>query len=102
MARRCPISNKGVMAGNNVSHANNKTRRRFKPNLQRTSLMSEALGRSVRVRLSANGLRTVEHNGGIDALLLETPAVRLTPQLRRLKRELKRAKKAQEGQDTGA
>jgi large subunit ribosomal protein L28 len=95
MARRCPISNKGVMAGNNVSHANNKTRRRFKPNLQVASLMSEALGRPVRLRLSTNGLRTVEHNGGIDAILQKTPMTALTPQLRRLKRELKRLTKAQ-------
>jgi len=95
MARRCPISKKGVMTGNNVSHANNKTRRRFKPNLQTTSLMSETLGRPVRVRLSTNGLRTVEHNGGIDAVLRQTPMTALTPQLRRLKRELKRMTKAQ-------
>lgn len=96
MARRCPISNKAVMTGNNVSHANNRTRRRFEPNLQTASLMSEALGRPIRIRLSTNGLRTVEHRGGIDAVLRKTPAAKLTPELRRLKRELKRAEKPKE------
>ena len=69
MARRCAITGKGVLAGNNVSHANNKTRRRFLPNLQNVSVMSEALGRPVSLRVSTNGLRTIEHKGGIDAFL---------------------------------
>ena len=63
MARRCALSGKGVMVGNNVSHANNKTRRRFLPNLRRQSLFSETLGESVRLRISANAIRTVEHRG---------------------------------------
>jgi large subunit ribosomal protein L28 len=70
MSRRCQITGKGVLTGNNVSHANNKTRRRFLPNLQETSLLSETLGLAVRMRLSTRAIRTVEHNGGIDAYLL--------------------------------
>jgi large subunit ribosomal protein L28 len=97
MARRCMITGKGVLVGNNVSHANNKTKRRFLPNLQRTSLLSEALGGAVRLRVSANGIRTVEHNGGIDAFLLGTPDRKLTIEARRLKRrvEAAAARKAQ-------
>ena len=91
MARRCAITGKGVQTGNNVSHANNRTRRRFLPNLQETSLISEGLGGSVRLRLSVNGLRTVEHNGGLDAFLLSTPDLKLTDETRRLKRRLKKA-----------
>jgi large subunit ribosomal protein L28 len=91
MARRCAITGKGVQTGNNVSHANNRTRRRFLPNLQETSLISEGLGGAVRLRLSVNGLRTVEHNGGLDAFLLSTPDVKLTDETRRLKRRLKKA-----------
>ena len=68
MARRCSISGKGVMTGNNVSHANNKNKRRFIPNLQRTSLMSEALGQAIRIRLTTSAIRTIEHNGGLDAV----------------------------------
>jgi large subunit ribosomal protein L28 len=91
MARRCMITGKGVLVGNNVSHANNKTKRRFLPNLQRTSLLSEALGGAVRLRVSANGIRTVEHNGGIDAFLLGTPDRKLTIEARRLKRRVEAA-----------
>lgn len=88
MARRCPITGKGVLTGNNVSHANNKTRRRFLPNLQATSLMSDTLGIPIRLRISAKGLRTVEHRGGIDAFLREAKGADLTPELRRLKRRI--------------
>lgn len=91
MARRCPITGKGVMTGNNVSHANNKTRRRFLPNLQETSVMSDALGRPVRLRVSTHGLRTIEHRGGIDAFLRKARSADLTPELRRLKRRIARA-----------
>ena len=79
MARRCVITGKGVLTGNNVSHANNKTRRRFLPNLQKISVMSEALGRPVRLRISANGLRTIEHKGGLDAFLRKARSETLTP-----------------------
>lgn len=97
MARRCAITGKGVQTGNNVSHANNRTRRRFLPNLQVTSLMSEGLGGAIRLRLSANGLRTVEHNGGLDAFLLSTPDSRLPADALRVKRRLKKALAAKEG-----
>ena len=94
MARRCEITGKGVMVGNNVSHANNKTKRRFLPNLQDTTLMSDVLGAPVRLRVTVAGLRTIEHNGGLDAYLLCTPSTRLTPEARRLKRRLQRAQQA--------
>ena len=73
MSRRCQITGTGVMTGNNVSHANNKTRRRFLPNLQETSMLSDLLGTPVRLRVTTRGIRTIEHNGGIDAFLLGTP-----------------------------
>ncbi len=91
MARRCGITGKGVLTGNNVSHANNKTRRRFLPNLQETSFFSDILGTSIRLRLSTNGIRTVEHNGGLDSFLLGTPDRRLPEEARTLKRRLERA-----------
>jgi large subunit ribosomal protein L28 len=92
MARRCAVTGKGVLSGNNVSHANNKTRRRFLPNLQESSFFSDVLGTQVRLRLTTNGIRTVEHNGGIDAYLLETPDRKLTLETIALKRRLERAK----------
>ena len=92
MSRRCEITGKGVLSGNNVSHANNKTRRRFLPNLQVTSLLSDALGHEVRMRMSTRAIRTVEHNGGIDAFLLGTPSSKLTTEARELKRRIERAK----------
>jgi large subunit ribosomal protein L28 len=91
MARRCIITGKGVQVGHNVSHANNKTKRRFLPNLQITSMLSDALGAPVRLRVSTNGIRTVEHNGGIDAFLLGTPDRKLTVEARRLKRRIEAA-----------
>lgn len=90
MARRCAVTGKGVQTGNNVSHANNKTRRRFLPNLQETSLFSEALGRNVRFRVSTNGLRTIEHKGGLDAYLLETAATDLDRAMRSLKKQVEK------------
>ena len=91
MSRRCEITGKGVLAGNNVSHANNKTRRRFLPNLQVTSLLSDILGHEVRMRLSTRAIRTVEHNGGIDAFLLGTPNRTLPEEAQVLKRRIARA-----------
>lgn len=88
MARRCSVTGKGVMTGNNVSHANNKSRRRFLPNLQPMSLYSEALNQSVRMRVSAAAARTIEHKGGLDAYLRGTAAVELAPELRRMKKQL--------------
>ncbi|MBV1832884.1 50S ribosomal protein L28 [Novacetimonas pomaceti] len=90
MSRRCQITGKGVLTGNNVSHANNKSRRRFLPNLQETSLLSDILGAPVRLRLSTNGIRTVEHNGGLDAFLLSTPNRKLTPEAMTVKRRILR------------
>lgn len=91
MARRCGITGKGVLTGNNVSHANNKTRRRYLPNMQEASFFSEILGTPVRMRLSVNGMRTVEHNGGLDAFLLGTPDRRLPIEAKILKRRLEKA-----------
>lgn len=94
MARRCGLTGKGVLTGNNVSHAHNKTRRRFLPNLQATSVLSESLGTMVRLRVSTNALRTIEHKGGLDAFLLDTRNIGLTPELRRLKKRIQKAKVA--------
>ena len=91
MSRRCELTGKGLLVGNNVSHANNKTKRRYLPNLQVTSVLSDALGMPVRLRLSTNGIRTIEHNGGIDAFVLSTADVKLSPEIRRLKRRIERA-----------
>src|SRR6266550_3939456 len=87
MARRCAITGKGVQVGNNVSHANNKTKRRFLPNLQQTSVLSDVLG-VVRLRITAAAIRTIEHKGGIDAFLRGTPDRKLSPEIRRLKRRV--------------
>ena len=91
MSRRCEITGKGVLSGNNVSHANNKTRRRFLPNLQEASLLSDTLGASVKMRLSTRGIRTVEKNGGIDAFLLGTPNSRLPEEALVVKRQIMKA-----------
>jgi large subunit ribosomal protein L28 len=94
MARRCAISGKAVQSGNNVSHANNKTRRRFLPNLQKTELLSELLGHGVRLRVSTHALRTIDAKGGLDAFLLQARAQELTPQTAVLKRRILKAQKA--------
>jgi large subunit ribosomal protein L28 len=91
MSRRCQITGKGVLSGNNVSHANNKTRRRFLPNIQNASLVSESLGQVVSLRVSTRALRTVEHNGGIDAFLLGTPNSKLPAEALVVKRRIQRA-----------
>jgi large subunit ribosomal protein L28 len=88
MARRCIVTGKGVQTGNNVSHANNRTRRRYLPNLQKVSLQSEALGESVRMRISTSALRTIEKNGGLDAWLLGTSNAKLSPEARKIKRRI--------------
>ena len=92
MSRRCEITGKGVLTGNNVSHANNKSRRRFLPNLQEQSLLSDVLGASIRVRLTTHALRTIEHNGGLDAFLMSTPNRSLPEAAQVLKRRIVRAK----------
>ncbi len=91
MSRRCQLTGRGVQTGNNVSHAHNRTRRRFLPNLQMTSLFSEALGKSVRLKVSAYAIRTVERKGGLDAFLLDARDSDLTLDIRRLKRRIKKA-----------
>ena len=88
MPRRCALSGKAVQYGHNVSHANNKTKRRFMSNLQVASVLSDALGHSVRLRLTPRGIKTIEHNGGIDAWLLGTPDTKLGAEARRLKRRI--------------
>ena len=85
------MTGKGVQTGNNVSHAHNKTRRRFLPNLQDTSLLSDALGRVVRLKLSTRAIRTIEHKGGLDAYLLGTADGKLPEEAQALKRKVKKA-----------
>lgn len=94
MARRCSITGKGVMTGNNVSHAKNRTRRRFLPNLQRTSLMSETLGRPIRLRLTTSAIRTIEQKGGLDAFLTAAKKADLGPEARVLKKRIEKAASA--------
>jgi large subunit ribosomal protein L28 len=91
MARRCELTGKGVMTGNNVSHALNRTRRRFLPNLLNVTLLSETLGRPVKLRICAAALRTVEHRGGLDAFLLKANDDDLSPNALALKKEVRAA-----------
>ena len=98
MPRRCALSGKAVQYGNNVSHANNKTKRRFLPNLQRGSVLSDALGHAVKLRLTTNAIRTIEHNGGIDAYLLGTPDSKLSSDAKRLKRRVEQAQAKRQAQ----
>ncbi|HEY9011027.1 MAG TPA: 50S ribosomal protein L28 [Devosia sp.] len=91
MARRCELTGKGVMTGNTVSHALNRTRRRFLPNLLNVSLISDSLGKTVKLRISANALRTVEHRGGLDAFLLKASDDELSPRALLLKKEVRAA-----------
>ncbi|MEK9683009.1 MAG: 50S ribosomal protein L28 [Rhodospirillaceae bacterium] len=91
MSRRCGISGKGVLAGNNVSHAQNKTRRRFLPNLQTTTILSDALGGPVKLKLSTQTIRTIEKNGGLDSYLLSASDKDLTEEAVKLKRRIRKA-----------
>ncbi len=91
MARVCAVTGKKPHFGNNVSHANNKTRRRWQPNLQVCSFPSEVLGTMITLRLTPNGIRTVEHRGGIDAYLLNSKDSELSVEVKVLKRRLTRA-----------
>lgn len=90
MSRRCMITGKGVMSGNNVSHAQNRTRRKFLPNVQDTSLYSEILSKWVKVKASSAGLRTVEHKGGFDKFLTSTAKTKLDPALRSVKAQIEK------------
>ncbi len=91
MSRICELTGKGRQVGHNVSHANNKTKRVFLPNLQNVTLISEKLDRSFKFRVSTQGLRSVEHNGGLDNWLLKTKSEKLSTRAQRVKRELKKA-----------
>ena len=92
MSRRCAVTGKGVQSGNNVSHANNKRRRRFLPNMQSVTLISEALGRQVRLRLTTHGIRSVDHADGLDNWLLKTRDDRLSDDALKLKRQIRKAR----------
>ena len=91
MSRICELTGKGRQVGHNVSHANNKTKRTFLPNLQNVTLISDALGRQVKLRVSTSGLRSVEHVGGLDNWLAKTSDEKLSLKARRLKREIAKA-----------
>lgn len=91
MSRRCMITGKGVMSGNKVSHAQNKTRRRFLPNVQDTSVYSEILKRWVKLRVTTAGLRSIEHKGGLDVYLASTATTKLAPELRSVKTKVVKA-----------
>ena len=91
MSRICELTGKGRQIGHNVSHANNKTKRVFLPNLQNVTLLSEKLERSFKFRVSTQGLRSVEHNGGLDNWLLKTSDSKLSPRALKVKREVAKA-----------
>lgn len=91
MSRICELTGKGRMVGNNVSHANNRTKRVFLPNLQNVTLMSEKLERSYKLRVSTSGLRSVEHVGGLDNWLVKTADDKLSARAVKIKRELQKA-----------
>ena len=88
MARCCEITGKKPLVGNTVSHANNKNKRRFLPNLQSAAFYSVGLKRNIRVSATTNGIRTVEHRGGIDAFLLSTAPTKLSKDLRKYRKQL--------------
>ena len=92
MARKCEISGTGVMSGNNVSHANNRTRRRFLPNLQVVSLLSDVLGKVFKLKVCSKTLRTIEHNGGLDSYLESTSNSKLTDEAKKIKKAIAKKK----------
>ncbi|MFV0245687.1 MAG: 50S ribosomal protein L28 [Qingshengfaniella sp.] len=94
MSRRCELTGKGPMVGNNVSHANNKTKRRFLPNLQDVTLISDTLGRSFKFRVSSAALRTVDHRGGLDAFLARAKDPELSPSALKVKKAIEKAQAA--------
>lgn len=91
MARRCELTGKQILVGHRVSHANNKTKHRFRPNLAEVTLASDLLGRSVKLRVSTRALRTIDHRGGLDAFLMRARDAELSPRAQRLKREIAKA-----------
>jgi large subunit ribosomal protein L28 len=94
MSRRCELTGKGPMVGHNVSHANNKTKRRYLPNLQEVTLESETLGRSFRLRISNHALRSVDHRGGLDAFLRKAKDDELSSDALSIKKEIAKAQAA--------
>lgn len=94
MAKKCDISGTGVLSGNNVSHAHNKTRRRFLPNLQVVSLLSETLGKMFKLKVCSKTLRSIEHNGGLDAYLESTSNSKLTEEAKKIKKSIAKNKAA--------
>ena len=95
MSRRCELTGKGALVGHTVSHSNIKTKRRFLPNLVNVTMMSDALGRSVRLRISTNALKTVDRRGGLDAFLIKAKPDELSLKAKRLKREIAKVQAAQ-------
>jgi large subunit ribosomal protein L28 len=95
MARRCELTGKAVLSGNNVSHANRRTKRRFLPNLCNVTLASDALKKRVRLTISASALRSVEHRGGLDSFLRKASEADLSIRARRLKRAIEKRVAAQ-------
>ena len=94
MAKKCDISGTGEMSGNNVSHANNRTRRRFLPNLQIVSLLSETLGKAFKLKICSKTLRSIEHNGGLDSYLEKTSNAKLTDEAKKIKKSIAKKKAA--------
>ncbi|WP_172329691.1 50S ribosomal protein L28 [Mangrovicoccus sp. HB161399] len=94
MSRRCELTGKGPMVGNNVSHANNKTKRRFLPNLNDVTLISDTLGRSFKLRISASALRSVDHRGGLDAFLAKAKDTELSDNALKIKKDIAKAQAA--------
>ena len=94
MSRRCELTGKGPLSGHTVSHSNIKTKRRFLPNLLNVTMISDALGRQVKLRVSANALKSVDHRGGLDAFLAKADAAELSQRAKLLKKQI--AKKVAE------
>jgi large subunit ribosomal protein L28 len=94
MSRRCELTGKGPLVGNNSSHANNKTKRRYLPNLQDVSLQSETLGRAIKLRITASALRSVDHRGGLDGYLAKAKDTELSDNALKLKKEIAKAQAA--------
>ena len=101
MSRRCDLTGKGAQVGHKVSHSNIKTKRRFLPNLLNVTLISDALGRSVKLRVSANALRTIDHRGGLDTFLMKASDADLSKKALELKRRIRKAR-GQKTQPAGA
>ena len=97
MSRRCELTAKGPQVGHKVSHSNIKTKRRFLPNLRNVTLISDTLGRRIKLRVSANALKTVDHRGGLDAFLLKAKDDELAPRVLELKRQIVKKREAKAG-----